>query len=789
MTWFRRIGGAVSTRVLTVVIIAGAVPLTLASVGITWLVADDKEAVLVEEAVAEASATRAQIEHATELALAQLRGAALAAADDRVLAVPEVVGSPIIAVRCDRDGLELLRAAAEREASELLERESANVGEEEALYLLPDRDHAIIRTQLEDVHAVALLDLRSLLTPPSGWRVELRSASGGGPAGLVAERSTVDGRELVTASAVTKDGLRVELIAPIAPARAAAGHLVRDVVAWSSLALLPLLVLGFVMARRVTAPVRQLAGAVRRATGPVRIPPLPANEIGDLGNAIAAMSDRLHEDARVLRCAVRFARRVHRLTGPDHLLNELEGLLEEAFPQRQWHVLSESSVEHEASVPTIELPPSLLAEAFAPAPRYSDEPGESSISEFGSVRTFESEGHCFLTLSATADPFAVAVARGPIDGSEVRMAELLCRTAASALANQELQLAAVNDEKLRVLGRLAAGVAHEMNNPLAFVAANLKMLEEALDGELLEMARDAREGTDRLARIVSDMSSISLGGRSDQREPHSVDAIVRSAVKVARSRRAEASIVISGADSSWVVECDRLRIEQIILNLVVNAIDAVPEGRRPTVEVRIGAEEHQLTIDVADNGSGIGEDVLGNIFDPFFTTKGRRGTGLGLFLSRSFAEADGGSLSTLRTGRDGTTFRLAMPLSEAELRSSREEQVMEPSRSREVLVVDDEPAIVRAMTRLLGRYGSVTGSTDPRSALDLVRNRSFSFVICDLNMPYMSGLEFREALRVTRPDLAEKVIFMSGAVDPDCDAPVIQKPIDPVALRRMFDGA
>lgn len=296
-------------------------------------------------------------------------------------------------------------------------------------------------------------------------------------------------------------------------------------------------------------------------------------------------------------------------------------------------------------------------------------------------------------------------------------------------------------------------------------------------------------------RIVRDLSAISVGGSAVSSEVVDLTRLCRDMVRMARARRPNGTIdVVSGGDVR--VECDRGRIEQVVLNLVNNALDAV--GDDGHVEVHVAKLGERVVLEVSDDGPGIPQDVKDKLFEAFYTTKGQGGTGLGLYLSRSFVEAHGGELSIPKTGPEGTTFRVRLPAAlepkERESTPPALASVQGAPRPRtgrpRVLVVDDEPAVVRAMKRWLKRRADVTGTTDPHEALRLLERERFELVLCDMNMPGMSGRELAEALRERDPALADRVVIVTGSSGtPPPELRVVRKPLDAEVLDQLLGEA
>ncbi len=346
-------------------------------------------------------------------------------------------------------------------------------------------------------------------------------------------------------------------------------------------------------------------------------------------------------------------------------------------------------------------------------------------------------------------------------------------------ASKLLEARLVQADRLASIGTMAAGVAHEINNPLAYLILNLdwiarKLPESASDpssvGALIELLHEAHEGAERVASIVRELRTFS---RADGETRHRVDlaAVVRSALKIAGHEirhRARVSISFEKTGPVWANES---RLEQVVLNLLLNAAHAMPEARATSNEIRVHVRpdgDAVVVLEVCDNGEGIPPEILPKIFDPFFTTKPRGvGTGLGLSICHGIVMSLGGQITVHSVPSEGTTFRIALPKTdrpdvEEEAPSNEVPSSRRGARAR-VLVIDDEVPIANTMRDLLGVRHDVTATTSVRDALAAVESgRDFDVIFCDLMMPGMSGIELYEELRDHRPALARRVVFMTG---------------------------
>lgn len=782
-------------RVALAAIVAGIVPLALATVGTAWVVREHQEAALVDRAIHRGEAAREAIAHRLALGRAELRAVALAADAGRILEAPSMVSDSVLAVRCAREGDVLLDAATSPDARRRLER--ARRSEAGGLELI-GRDQIVVTVRIGAIHASALHDLSSIVT---GSRRESLVLELGAPPptdepALIARRfEDAEGREGVRVRVPVGDGLTVTSTTSLAPARRAAFETIRRVLWFSSLGVVPLLLLAWLGARAVTRPIRSLAAAVRGARGNrLELPPLSRDEIGDLGGAIAAMSGRLHENAQSLHAAVTFARRLNGLSDGEAVLEALRLALQGTVPQVRWEVLSAAQIAEgilpgEAGTST-ELLRRVLA-GSRPSSALAEDDTQPFLVHRPSSKGPAGEDVVLLGLCDASRDYAVVAGVGAaLDEECVRHAELLARTAVGALRNKDLVRAALTNERLLAAGRLAAGVAHEMNNPLAFVLANLRTLESRLGGDDRETAVEAREGTERLVRIVRDLSSLSRGGSALEMAEVDLAELARFVARVTAGRRAEVKIVID-APERVIASGDRGRLEQALLNLVVNAVDATKGRPEPLVRIRVYRDADRCVVEVVDNGGGVPPAARAQLFSPFFTTKGAEGTGLGLYLSRSFAQAHGGDLVLERTSSEGTAFQLLVPAGPASAPRAPSRPAPTPaagSAPPRVLVVDDEEVLLRSMKRWIGGRADVTITSDPVEALDLAAGGGFALVLCDLHMPRMSGIEFVDALRIRDESAASRVVIMTGSGAATVAPPfrAVDKPLQPTVLEELL---
>ena len=329
-------------------------------------------------------------------------------------------------------------------------------------------------------------------------------------------------------------------------------------------------------------------------------------------------------------------------------------------------------------------------------------------------------------------------------------------------------------DRMASLSTVAAGMAHEINNPLAYAMLNLEIaaheLEVAPDPCPRAVVADVREliglvhgGNTRIRRIVASMHALSRG---DSDETHAVDleSVLDAAVLLADNQvRHRAKLVRSGTSGQRVVGSET-GLTQVFLNLLVNAAQSIEEGHAAANEVAIAVTESAegVFVEIRDTGKGIAPEILPSIFDPFFTTKhAAGGTGLGLSICHGILAGIGGGIAVEARPR-GTTFRVRLvPATSLHRRASLARVDVPSVRRGRILIIDDEPAVGVALGRALRDHETVTASTG-QEAIERCRSEHFDVVLCDLMMPEMTGMEFFARLREFDPATAARAVFLSG---------------------------
>jgi two-component system cell cycle sensor histidine kinase/response regulator CckA len=370
---------------------------------------------------------------------------------------------------------------------------------------------------------------------------------------------------------------------------------------------------------------------------------------------------------------------------------------------------------------------------------------------------------------------------------------------------QRLMLA----DRMVSVGTLAAGIAHEINNPLAYVMANLSFIQEEIEEiatnipdskvkSLRELIAQAEDGSERVRIIIRDLKSFSRADTGDD-GPVDIQGVLDSAINMAWNEIRHRAQLQKRCDHVAPVRGSEARLGQVFLNLLVNAAQAIPVGHASDNHILVGVRQHQdrVVVEVSDTGAGIPTDVLPRIFDPFFTTKPVGvGTGLGLSICHNIVAAVGGEISVESSVGKGSTFRVTLPI--ARMLSLRPRPVpslpvQATGRRLRIMLVDDEPSVVRALQRALREHDLVVAFSGSEALDVLDSGQTFDIVFCDLMMAQLSGMELFETVRRRYPGIQDRFVFMTGGAFTQqakdflsgVPNPVVEKPFDIRALRTL----
>ncbi|HEY8946434.1 MAG TPA: response regulator, partial [Polyangiaceae bacterium] len=368
-------------------------------------------------------------------------------------------------------------------------------------------------------------------------------------------------------------------------------------------------------------------------------------------------------------------------------------------------------------------------------------------------------------------------------------------------------------DRMASIGMLAAGVAHEINNPLAAVVANLDLAVRDLEElpvpadatervtALREEIGDAREAAARVRSIVRDLKLFSRA-EQDVRDSVDVHRVLDSTTRMAWNEIRHRARLVKNYGVIPEVVANESRLGQVFLNLIVNAAQAIPEGHANENEVRITTQsiaQDKVLVEVSDTGCGMPADVLAKLFTPFFTTKPQGvGTGLGLTICHRLVSEIGGRISVSSELGHGTTFRIELPVGNAHLHPRRVSLPVPFTAPRaRVLVVDDDALVGTAVMRSLTPEHIVEYVPTAEEALRrITAGERFDVVLCDLMMPVMTGMELYSKLEEVAPEQAQRVAFLTGgAFTPSAKEfveksqnPHLEKPFDLEALEHFVAG-
>jgi len=435
-----------------------------------------------------------------------------------------------------------------------------------------------------------------------------------------------------------------------------------------------------------------------------------------------------------------------------------------------------------------------------------------------------------VVMTSETSPQATAIHADAYVQKPFEWEELLHEIEGVFLERERRERAARLEEtdRLALLGTVAAGVGHEINNPLSFAIGNLEIVDEAMPVLRAEMAAllgpstpgeqreaiarvlrrfdemrgllaDSRAGVGRVRMLVRNLRSLSA--RPDERrELLDLSKVVDASVSMASAQiKYRATLVRNYADEVRVLG-DEGRLCQVFLNLLVNAAQSMPDGRFESnrISVSTQVEDSCAVVEIRDTGRGMSETLQARIYEPFFTTKGPQGgTGLGLSISKDIIAAHGGRIEVESKPERGSVFRVYLPLpkpggeslstSSAPRAVSGVMPAVRPSVRPRVWVLDDEPLVGQIISRSLQARYDVWVTSEPRELFArLDAGETFDVCCCDLMMPQMTGMEVRARIAAEWPQLLSSMIFVTGGPSTQEGRDFIARP-DVLVLDKPFD--
>jgi PAS domain S-box-containing protein len=570
---------------------------------------------------------------------------------------------------------------------------------------------------------------------------------------------------------------------------------------WSGIASLAflLVVLTVILRRQIAYPMNQLLGAIRSVgSGKAHVVGVdalenPRNEIGQLADAfnhmVAKVSERdvaLRVEKERFRALIEHAADIINVVDAEGVVRYVSPSVETVLGFPPAHYIGKSIFEivHPEDVAIVE-------HAYRAALGNPDAPIERIEYRLrhqrGDWRVCEATG-----TNQSDNPSVRGIVVNARDITEAKQAE-------EEITRQREVL--YQREKLAAMGSLLAGVAHELNNPLSIVVGRAIMLEEEAGNEAaLAAARKIRAAAERCARIVKTFLAMARQHKP-QHTAVRINRIIEDSLEILgySLRTGGVEVVTQFAPDLPEIAADADQLHQVFINLIINAQQALadrPEPRRLRISSCHDPYTKDIWVEVADNGPGIPEDIRSRIFDPYFTTKPvGSGTGVGLAVSLGIVEAHGGRLTVSCPPEGGAVFVVRLPVHAAEAVEA-EAVVPEPAGGggKRILIVDDEPDVSALLADILAndRYGIDVAASGREALRLLAENDGYEAILSDLRMPEMDGPALYREIERRWPDLARKVIFVTGdslssnvqAFLGSARCPVIEKPFIPAEVRQ-----
>ncbi len=403
----------------------------------------------------------------------------------------------------------------------------------------------------------------------------------------------------------------------------------------------------------------------------------------------------------------------------------------------------------------------------------------------------------------------------------------------------QLKTQAHFNDKLATIGKLSAGIVHEINNPLTWILGNLSILQNYADSlkdyiDKVSLACQETELNKKLEMLHS------LPNRKIQDVGNKLHSVIGSALQgvmrvrdISRGLKGLAYIEqaklapvnlhdileVALSMASFEVQ-NKARIEknfspdmplflsnegklnQVFLNLLINAAQAIPKGdlKNNSISVTTQVDQQRVRIDITDTGTGISPDILPRIFDPFFTTKPAGvGSGLGLSVCHDLVKDLGGEIAVQSTPGKGTTFSIYLPIQQEVAAKKAEPIPAREVQDKRILVVDNEPSLLKLLHLILSKKHEVTTALGGKAAMDVFSKTAtpFDLIISDLNMPDVRGEELYDFVVKQQPDFEKRFIFITGGLDlpavkdfiTKTKSPTLEKPFTPKEVLAVVDRA
>lgn len=359
---------------------------------------------------------------------------------------------------------------------------------------------------------------------------------------------------------------------------------------------------------------------------------------------------------------------------------------------------------------------------------------------------------------------------------------------------KEMEAQFTHASKLAEVGTLAAGLAHEINNPLTYVSQNLRTLSDGqfkLPTDARVLLSEALDGIERITQIVQDLKVFSRARTDAQISATDTHLTLDTALRLTENHIQHKAQLIRKFGEIPPVAAIESKLTQVFLNLLINAAQSIEAGAFSQNRITVSTElvDHRVLIEIEDTGCGIPSEHQDQIFEPYFTTKPEgEGTGLGLSLCHRMVEAMGGEVRVHSELGAGTKVSVYLPKAASTKNAPARALTPAPKRHAEglrVLVVDDQELVLRAIGRMLPMHRLTLSSSAREALAHLESDDAYDAILCDLMMPDVDGAQFFEKLGLLSPPLRRKTVFMTGGlferklVDfvEEIDNPCVDKPL------------
>jgi signal transduction histidine kinase len=325
----------------------------------------------------------------------------------------------------------------------------------------------------------------------------------------------------------------------------------------------------------------------------------------------------------------------------------------------------------------------------------------------------------------------------------------------------------IRSEKLRALGEMAGGVAHDFNNILTVILGRAQLAIESVDDPVLKKSLTAIEqAAIDGASTVRSLQEFTRVRKDRISDPVNIRHMVMSALQMAEPRlkenREKDGMTIEVSTELNVTESvlgDIAELREALINIIFNAVDAMPEGGK--LSIKAWREDRQLVLSIADTGGGMSDETKDNIFDPYFTTKGPKGMGLGLSMAYGIITRHNGDISVESSLGEGTTFYIRLPLGGEDMQNGSSSDSQNAKGKAKILLVDDDPNVNEVLELMLSQIGyEVTAVCHGQEAINLFEQSNYDLVITDLGMPDVTGWDVAEAVKQKSPETP--VVLITG---------------------------